>query len=32
MKKFAVISAIITGFIVGAVSIAPAAEDGMSIN
>jgi len=32
MKKFAVISAIITGFIVGAVSIAPAAEAGMSIN
>jgi len=32
MKKFAVISAIITGFIVGAVSMAPAAEAGMSLN
>jgi len=32
MKKFAVISAIVTGFIVGAVSLAPAAEAGMSIN
>jgi len=32
MKKFAILSAIITGFIVGAVSIAPAAEAGMTLN